>query len=394
MYWRFTPAVAFPVFSWPVSSIAPITSPPRRRPRRAASSRPAAANRRTSLIAAACPRTRGSAAAASGPAYGPRHAAAIVHPFRFGISLASADTYFPACCHVSVRAKHGLSRPSSSARFRDRPPGPYPGSSSRLRFICPHKHMIVRRLRSRHTNPLHPARSSRQWRLPSKQVRLLVTETTSADPAAIKRTLGGGTNRIIELVQVKDEPAAYIHAKWVHLIHPDTETLLTGSANLSRSALLRSSSNGNIEIGVVSTGPAGTFDGLYAHLQRKRVNDVSSLGISYQGSTEDDTDDVASYPVALWSRLDGDILSITFSDVMPEGTTLSLEDHAGRALVAVSTSIQWRNRDRPARQGVRRPACRRRSRLGSYRQRPRPTQIHLALPAQPSAWTPGQGGPA
>lgn len=37
--------------------------------------------------------------------------------------------------------------------FPDGPASPYPGSSSRLRFICPHKHMIVRRLRSRHTNP-------------------------------------------------------------------------------------------------------------------------------------------------------------------------------------------------------------------------------------------------
>ena len=173
-----------------------------------------------------------------------------------------------------------------------------------------------------------------------KQVRLLLTDATSADPAAIKRTLGDDKKRIIELVQVKDEPAAYIHAKWVHLLHPDTETLLIGSANLSRSALLRSSSNGNIEIGVVSTRPIGTFDGLYTHLQRKRVNDVSSLGISYQGSNEDAIhDDVASYPVTLWSRLDGDTLSITFSAVMPEGTTLSLEDHAGRTLVAVSTSI-------------------------------------------------------
>lgn len=172
-----------------------------------------------------------------------------------------------------------------------------------------------------------------------KQVRLLVTDATSADPAKIKRALGDGPKRIIELVQAKDEPAAYIHAKWVHLIHPDTETLLTGSANLSRSALLRSSSNGNIEIGVVSTRPVGTFDGLYAHLQRKRVNDVSSLGISYKGSNEDDIHNVASYPVALWSRLDGDTLSITFSEVMPGGTTLSLEDYAGRALVAVCTSI-------------------------------------------------------
>ena len=172
-----------------------------------------------------------------------------------------------------------------------------------------------------------------------ERVRLLVTEATSADPATIKRTLGGYANRIIELVHVKDEPAAYIHAKWVHLIHPDTETLLTGSANLSRSALLRSSSNGNIEIGVISTRPAGTFDGLYAHLQRERVNDVSLLGISYQGSTEDETHDVASYLVALWSRLDGDILSITFSDVIPEETTLALEDHTGAKLVAVSKSI-------------------------------------------------------
>jgi hypothetical protein len=172
-----------------------------------------------------------------------------------------------------------------------------------------------------------------------EQVRLLVTSATSADPAAIRRVLGGSTKWLIELVQVKDEPAAYIHAKWVHLIHPDAETLLTGSANLSRSALLGSSSSGNIEIGVVSTGPAGTFGSLYAHLQRQRVHDVSSLDISYRGSSEDDAGDAASQPVTLWSRLDSNILTITFSDVMPEATTLFLEDHAGRALVAVSTSI-------------------------------------------------------
>lgn len=47
-----------------------------------------------------------------------------------------------------------------------RTPSLYPGSSSRLRFCCPHKHMIDRRLRPRHTTPPHPARSDRQWRLP------------------------------------------------------------------------------------------------------------------------------------------------------------------------------------------------------------------------------------
>jgi hypothetical protein len=50
MYWRLTPAVASPAFSCPVSSIAPITIPPRRR--RAAASSPATANRRTTAIAA------------------------------------------------------------------------------------------------------------------------------------------------------------------------------------------------------------------------------------------------------------------------------------------------------------------------------------------------------
>lgn len=172
-----------------------------------------------------------------------------------------------------------------------------------------------------------------------KRVRLLVTDATSANPAAIEQVLGRDSKRTVELVQVKEEPAAYVHAKWVHLIHPDSQTLLTGSANLSGSALLRASSNGNIEISVVSTGPAGAFDSLYAHLQRKPVKDIASLGIDFQGSGEDDTDDAPSYPVALWSRLDGQILRIIFSDVLPAVTTFVLEDHAGRPLLYHAISV-------------------------------------------------------
>ena len=124
MYWRFTPAVASPAFSWPVSSIAPITSPPRRPPRRAASARPAAANRRTSLIAASASHdARFSSRCIRSGVRSPA-CSAIVHPFRLGNSLTSADTYLPACCHVSVRAKHGLSRTISSARFRTARPAP------------------------------------------------------------------------------------------------------------------------------------------------------------------------------------------------------------------------------------------------------------------------------
>lgn len=57
---------------------------------------------------------------------------AIVHPFRFGISLTSADTYLPACCQAYVREKHRRSESISSARFRTAHPAPYPGSLGRI----------------------------------------------------------------------------------------------------------------------------------------------------------------------------------------------------------------------------------------------------------------------
>ena len=97
---------------------------PRRRPRWAAASSPAAANRRTSLIAAAvshdarfssrCIRSGDRSPACS----------AIVHPLRRGRSLTSADMYFPACCHVCVRAKQPRSAPISSALLRAAGPAP------------------------------------------------------------------------------------------------------------------------------------------------------------------------------------------------------------------------------------------------------------------------------
>ena len=135
MYCRFTPAVASPAFSCPVSSIAPITRPPRRPPRRAASSRPATANRRISLIAA-----KASQAARFSSRWvrsGDRSPAcwAIVHPFRSGSSLTSAATYFPACSHGPVRTKHHLSAPSSSIRFRSASPAPMLTAAAASDFV-------------------------------------------------------------------------------------------------------------------------------------------------------------------------------------------------------------------------------------------------------------------
>jgi hypothetical protein len=120
-YWRLTPAVASPAFSCPVSSIAPITIPPRRR---AAASSPATANRRTTLIAAKVSQLAwfSSRCVRSGVRSPPRRA--MLHPFTRGSSQASADTYLPACSQGSVRAKHGRISPSSSFRFPSASPTP------------------------------------------------------------------------------------------------------------------------------------------------------------------------------------------------------------------------------------------------------------------------------
>src|SRR5580698_129256 len=121
MYWRLTPDVHDPCFSWPVSSSAPTASslPPRRR---AAASSPATAYRRTWLIAAISSHdarfsSRCIRSGVRSPAY-----SATDQPFRDGRSLATAFTYFPACSHVCVRAKHDRSPlistdRSSSARL-------------------------------------------------------------------------------------------------------------------------------------------------------------------------------------------------------------------------------------------------------------------------------------
>ncbi|HEY1819333.1 MAG TPA: hypothetical protein VGG83_05345 [Trebonia sp.] len=110
MYWRFTPAVPVPCFSWPVSSSA-ATVIRRRRDRRAAASSPAAAYRLTWLIAASSSQLARFSSRCDRPGVRSPACSATDHPFTDGRSLASADTYLPDCSHVCVRAKHGRSSP-------------------------------------------------------------------------------------------------------------------------------------------------------------------------------------------------------------------------------------------------------------------------------------------
>src|SRR6266702_1012520 len=107
--------------SWPLlrnrSSSAP-TVIRLRRDRRAAPSRPAAAYFLTWLIAAASSQQALFSSRCDLPGVRSPACSATDHPFRDGRSLASADTYLPACSHVWVRVKHDRSSPIRADRSR------------------------------------------------------------------------------------------------------------------------------------------------------------------------------------------------------------------------------------------------------------------------------------
>ena len=171
MYWRLTPAVAAALLLLPRLVQRADRHPRPRRLRRAASSSPAAACLLTWLIAACSSHDArfSSRCVASGD--GSPACSAIDHPFLDGRSLASADTvtFPPAATSASARSS-GSARPTSTALSRGHAV-PLSWHSSRLRFCCSHKLMIVRRLRSRQRNlPQLPA---------SRQVRPQLAAATS-----------------------------------------------------------------------------------------------------------------------------------------------------------------------------------------------------------------------
>jgi hypothetical protein len=98
-------------------------------------------------------------------------------------------------------------------------------------------------------------------------------------PVHFLPTLAKGKRGGIEVLEVAAEPGTYIHAKWVHLRGETREVLLTGSANLSRSALLQQGTDGNIETGVITVAEPGGFACLYDPLRRTPIGNVASLGL-------------------------------------------------------------------------------------------------------------------
>src|SRR6202042_3056477 len=80
-----------------------------------------------------------------------------VQPFRFGMLLMTAPTYFPACTHGSTRANDGRISPSSSARFRWPTPAHRLTTAAASGFAVFTNRMIARRLHYVQPASMHSA---------------------------------------------------------------------------------------------------------------------------------------------------------------------------------------------------------------------------------------------
>lgn len=143
-----------------------------------------------------------------------------------------------------------------------------------------------------------------------ERLRVLISRDTSVDPEQLASAMAKAANATLEVIEVTSDPTAYIHAKWIHLKGDTKEAILTGSANLSRSALLHTAAYGNIEAGIITIADPGGFAGIYEHLQHRGVSDAAAIGLTYRATLE--TGETSARPVILWSRLDGRRLTIMF----------------------------------------------------------------------------------
>ena len=160
-----------------------------------------------------------------------------------------------------------------------------------------------------------------------QKLRVLVSRKTSVDLNKLKFALSPHTDSEMVLIEVADDESTYIHAKWIHLVGRTAEVLLSGSANLSRSALLKGAATGNIEIGIISHGKRGEFSELYGPLTQSTVNDPTSLGLTYQSPEEPEP---SATPKVIWSRLEGRILTVAIDRMIDtDSLPITLRGPAG-----------------------------------------------------------------
>lgn len=155
-----------------------------------------------------------------------------------------------------------------------------------------------------------------------RTLQLLLTRDTSVDGERLAEVLAAAApGATCHKLEVRDAPTTYVHAKWIHLVTADREIVLSGSANLSYSALLASAVDGNVELGIVTVRPRGGFNDLYAPLTLSEIDSPTDLGVTYD-SNPDEVDDPTEVALS-WSRLDGNVLTLVF-DRLDGEVTLTL----------------------------------------------------------------------
>ena len=153
-----------------------------------------------------------------------------------------------------------------------------------------------------------------------RKLRVLVSRKTSVDLSKLKLALSRHNDSELVLIEVAGDEPTYVHAKWIHLVGRHAEALLSGSANLSRSALLNRAATGNIELGIISHGKRGEFSELYGPLTQTIVTDSTGLGLIYKSREEPEP---SATPKVIWSRLEDGILTVAV-DRMMDGDSPSI----------------------------------------------------------------------
>ncbi|WP_327643727.1 hypothetical protein [Micromonospora zamorensis] len=171
-------------------------------------------------------------------------------------------------------------------------------------------------------------------RLRPRRMRVLLTPDTSVDGQRLTALANRPDTTVsLDKVQVTDAPTAFLHAKFIHVVGSKQEVLVTGSANLSRRALLLPAATGNIELAVIETRPRGGFVGLYTPLTIQPLPATESISLTFRAGGETPP---ANTVTLLYSELRGDLLTLVFNTEVDSGAP-DLVFPDGTALLALAT---------------------------------------------------------
>ena len=127
---------------------------------------------------------------------------------------------------------------------------------------------------------------------------LLQERLTSVDPGALAAVLAGAPGRVdVRSVTATDE-GTFLHAKFLIARCEQIAICLQGSPNISSPALLRTHSDGNIELANLLAGDRSDFDHLITGLVvSPDPVDIAQLGLSLASDGDDDDETQARHAV-------------------------------------------------------------------------------------------------